>query len=216
MEWSFRAHVCFGFLQDCSTLSGTFIQDNVFIDAENSASTSFANEDYEDCSPATNDYNPLWSKINGEGCVLEGDCISSIEYCSLEQDTQVGFSKCKGYGSRDHCTVAILEDTNLKFEEWFETEAHYNFLTMDDEKFSGADASPIAKCRHIPWKSDGSISSRGWTVCKSQAPWAITGGFDCVVDGEMITGNNYKAPEFHSSIQESYEYGNWERCTVDI
>lgn len=91
-------------------------------------------------------------EVSGSGCSLSGSCISSKNHPA-------------NYGNNERCTISLW---NVPLDvEAFETEARYDFLTVDGTRYSGTSGPPSGTYSgSIGWQSDYSVTKPGWKVCK--------------------------------------------------
>eukprot|EP00439_Symbiodinium_sp_Y106_P032464 s4410_g3.t2 len=88
--------------------------------------------------------------------------------CQLDEDgcvTSHNFPKF--YGAQEHCSIEIEKSLAgpLNVTD-FDTENNHDFLTVNGKAYSGS-AGPqgIVPVESIVWRSDNSVSKRGWRLC---------------------------------------------------
>ena len=88
--------------------------------------------------------------------------------CQLDEDgcvTSHNFPRF--YGAQEHCSIEIEKSLAgpLNLTD-FDTENNHDFLTVNGKAYSGS-AGPqgIVPVESIVWRSDNSVSKRGWRLC---------------------------------------------------
>ena len=94
--------------------------------------------------------------IAGDGCVRDGECVTSKNYPN-------------NYGSNEACTIRF-KGSGIWFEG-FDVEPHatcnYDALTINGNKHCGSVAPVAVPTGPIEWKTDGSVVKGGWKLCPS-------------------------------------------------
>merc|ERR1712242_410227 len=93
-------------------------------------------------------------RIEGSGCEMSGNCISSNNHPS-------------NYGNDAQCSIQL---TDVSFTvEAFDTESRYDWLTVGGSRYSGTSgpASGSGYTGTITWESDYSVTKSGWKLCKA-------------------------------------------------
>ena len=108
-----------------------------------------------------------WS-ITGDGCLMNGDCISSNSDPSsfvVNRTAANDYSWVLGdYGNGQTCTIHITGSLDLSIET-FDTEASYDTLTIGGQVYSGDIGPPSAiYSGDIVWRSDSSLVRAGWKI----------------------------------------------------
>ncbi len=74
------------------------------------------------------------------------------------------------YGNNQDCKFDVVDEVTMEVED-FNVEASYDFLTVDDEKFSGTKVPQGVKpANNITWSADYSITKVGWKICPKPTP----------------------------------------------
>merc|ERR1719220_234457 len=119
------------------------------------AAISFT-QGYEPPAPTPAPPPGTWT-LSGTGCVMDGDCISSLNYPS-------------NYGNNEQCTVTLSGDIAISVDA-FSTEAGYDLLTMGGNTYSGTSGPASGTYSgSIAWASDYSVTRSGWKMCKA---WSV-------------------------------------------
>jgi len=97
-----------------------------------------------------------WELI-GTGCEMDGDCIQSNNHPS-------------NYGNSEECTIQITGGSVSLSVDAFNTELHFDRLTIGGRTYSGTSgpASGSYTGRFpITWSSDASVTKSGWRLCRT-------------------------------------------------
>ena len=93
-------------------------------------------------------------ELNGAGCVMDGNCISSNNYPS-------------NYGNSQECVVELFGDIALTTQA-FDTESRYDKLTVGGVQYDGSNGPADGTYTGaIRWSSDSSVTKTGWKLCRS-------------------------------------------------
>lgn len=111
----------------------------------------------------------------------DGNCVSSVNFPSK-------------YADNERCTIKSPSEGTLTFRE-FNTEHGYDKMTVGGSTFQGSSkpADFEATGADLSWRSDGSVTRKGWQLCVSGAPatTATPGGAACTVTANAaISGHN--------------------------
>ena len=103
--------------------------------------------------------DPGSAPIGPQFAVQSGPCtVSDAGRC-------VGRSN---YANNEACTIVSLSSTTLADCPRFDTEAGYDFLTIDGQRYEGTqcpEGLQISSSSSISWASDGSVTRGGWEIC---------------------------------------------------
>merc|ERR1740116_255684 len=109
---------------------------------------------YEPPAPTPAPAPGSWS-LQGDGCVMDGACVSSKNHPS-------------NYGNNEQCTLTV-NAVPLEVEA-FSTESRYDFLTVGGSSYSGTSGPPSGTYSgSITWSSDYSVTNSGWRLCRTDA-----------------------------------------------
>jgi len=93
-------------------------------------------------------------QIVGDGCVMDGSCITSNNHPS-------------NYGNSEECTVELSGAVALTTEA-FNVESRYDFLTLGGVSYDGTDGPPSGSYTGtIVWRTDSSVTKSGWRLCRT-------------------------------------------------
>jgi len=93
-------------------------------------------------------------RIEGSGCEMSGNCISSNNHPS-------------NYGNGQSCSIQLAGSVGISVEA-FNTESRYDWLTMGGSQYSGTSGpSSGSYTGVISWSSDYSVTQSGWKLCKA-------------------------------------------------
>jgi len=93
-------------------------------------------------------------RIEGNGCEMSGNCISSNNHPS-------------NYGNGQSCSIQLAGSVGISVEA-FNTERNYDWLTMGGSSYSGTSGpSSGSYTGVISWSSDYSVTNSGWKLCKA-------------------------------------------------
>ena len=74
------------------------------------------------------------------------------------------------YGNDEQCTIRVLSSGTLT-ATFFDTENRFDTITIGGTSYSGT-AGPVgvavAAGSYFTWRSDGSVTRAGWTICLSE------------------------------------------------
>ena len=102
---------------------------------------------------------PAPAPIGPQFAVESGPCeVSSAGRCVGRSD----------YANNEACTIISLSATTLADCPRFDTEAGYDFLTIDGQRYEGTQCPTglqISSSSTISWASDGSVTRGGWEIC---------------------------------------------------
>lgn len=74
------------------------------------------------------------------------------------------------YGNNQDCKFDVVDEATMEVED-FNVEYNYDFLTVDEEKFSGSkDPQGVKPANNITWSADYSVTKVGWKICPRQTP----------------------------------------------
>ena len=92
--------------------------------------------------------------MNGDGCEVEGDCVSSKNYPNF-------------HGNHESCTVTMLEDAAVVVGSTFDVEAGFDKLNIRgvDRESAGSIPRSLNKGEVFTWTSDQSETRSGWQIC---------------------------------------------------
>merc|ERR1719264_1708228 len=92
--------------------------------------------------------------IEGSGCEMSGDCISSKNHPS-------------NYGNNEQCSIRLYGSVGVSVQA-FNTESRYDYLTMGGQSYSGTSGPASGSYTGvISWASDYSVTKSGWKLCKA-------------------------------------------------
>merc|ERR1719245_53213 len=92
--------------------------------------------------------------IEGTGCQVSGNCISSNNHPS-------------NYGNDQDCSINLYGDIPITVEA-FSTESRYDILTVGGSSYSGSSGPASGTYTGtITWESDYSVTNSGWKLCKA-------------------------------------------------
>jgi len=92
--------------------------------------------------------------VEGSGCQIDGDCISSSNHPS-------------NYGNREECSINLYGDVTISVDA-FNTERCCDKLTVGGSSYSGSSGPPSGSYSGvISWSSDFSATKSGWKLCKA-------------------------------------------------
>jgi len=92
--------------------------------------------------------------VEGSGCQVSGDCISSNNHPS-------------NYGNGESCSIRLAGSVSISVQA-FNTESGYDFLTVGGTRYSGSNGpSSGSYTGEITWESDYSVTNSGWKLCKA-------------------------------------------------
>jgi len=92
--------------------------------------------------------------VEGSGCEMSGDCISSNNHPS-------------NYGNGEECSIRLYGDIPISVQA-FNTESGYDFLTAGGTRYSGTSGPASGSYTGvITWESDYSVTKSGWKLCKA-------------------------------------------------
>jgi len=96
----------------------------------------------------------MWKSVSRPCAIDKNGCITSHNYPRF-------------YGSQEHCSLEIEETmTGPLVVTDFETEKNHDILTVNGKAYSGNEGPQgIVPYGQIIWRSDHSISKRGWRLC---------------------------------------------------
>jgi len=125
----------------------------------------------------------------GEVCnESTGECIAAAnEWFTMEGDCDLQDDNCvssgnwpNNYGSRESCTITMLQDANVTPSDTWEVEDRYDHIIIDGVDAESSDEVPsfIEQGSVITWESDRSRTYAGWQLCFST--------FSCEDDEEAI------------------------------
>ena len=104
----------------------------------------------------------MWKSVT-RPCQLDGDgCVTSHNFPRY-------------YGTQEHCSIEIEPSlaTPLNVTD-FKTESNHDILTVNGKVYSGSTGPQgITPLEAIVWRSDNSVSKRGWRLCPSTVGSAI-------------------------------------------
>jgi len=117
--------------------------------------------------PSTDDNSGGSDGIYKPFSITSGECGLTKEGCI----TSPNFPQ--PYGSNEHCEIAVATKSGdggvVLNVEAFDTEGGYDWLSVDNNKYSGNGSPELAKAtKKISFNSDGSVSRSGWQICASQ------------------------------------------------
>jgi hypothetical protein len=97
---------------------------------------------------------------SGRCALTKEGCITSPNFPSL-------------YGNDDHCEISVTSDSAVVLNvEEFQTEAGYDFVTLDDsatKRYAGSESPHLQTVmKIIKFDSDESVAKGGWQICASQ------------------------------------------------
>lgn len=97
-------------------------------------------------------------ELEGSGCVMDGNCIHSLNYPS-------------NYGNQEACSVKLWGSIPLAFES-FATEAKFDNFQVGGASYSGELQPPFAGLNgehtgRLTWASDYSVTNTGWKFCRT-------------------------------------------------
>lgn len=123
-------------------------------EAESSVGTSTHSSSLNVYSPvATCTTNSYFRILTGSAyCQLSGACVTDGP---------------GNYGNNEECTVEVLQTGLLSATEFY-TESGYDYLTIGGTRYqdtSGPSNLPVTAGTPFSWRSDGSVTYPGWTVC---------------------------------------------------
>jgi len=148
-----------------------------------------------------------WS-VNGRGCVDDGDCVRSLDHPN-------------DYGNNNNCEITLYGEVSIVVGA-FNTEEGYDILTMGDTRYSGNRGPPSGVYTGvITWKSDDSLVTSGWQLCKGVVPtpqptpvpppgnWFVS-GTGCVEeqDGRCVQSLNHPSNYSNDDFCEIKLYGD--------
>merc|ERR1719499_888912 len=92
--------------------------------------------------------------IEGSGCEMSGNCISSNNHPS-------------NYGNSQECTINLYGSIDISVDA-FNTESRYDWLTVGGSRYSGTTGpSSGTYTGTISWETDSSVTRAGWKLCKA-------------------------------------------------
>ena len=97
-------------------------------------------------------------EMTGNGCEMNGACISSKNYPSE-------------YGNNEECRVSMTE-VPLAVEGSFNTERSYDKLALNGVEYHGTPPSNLDDLNGVQsgtmtWSSDFSVVNSGWKLCRT-------------------------------------------------
>merc|ERR1719166_736786 len=93
-------------------------------------------------------------ELTGDGCQMEGDCISSLNHPA-------------NYGNDENCNVQLWGDIPLRFDA-FDTESSYDVLRVGGTAYSGTSGPASGSYSgSLSWASDYSVTKSGWKLCRT-------------------------------------------------
>jgi len=112
---------------------------------------------------------PIWAgaqsmifALSGNGCVAQGDCVSSTNYPNE-------------YGNNEYCTISMLQDAIMVTSEDFSVETCCDKLTVGSNHVDSIDATSkdlmptrISQGDRITWTTDFRGTRAGWQLCFTQ------------------------------------------------
>ena len=100
----------------------------------------------------------LWT-VSGK-CTVSGRCVESGRRPSGHRRRR------RTYASGDTCTLSVPNGTRINVSH-FSTEAGFDFLTINDQKYSGVEIEGRSFVVNGPiyWTTDDSVFSAGWKLC---------------------------------------------------
>jgi hypothetical protein len=131
--------------------------------------------------------------MNSGDCDIDGLCVTSHNWP-------------EAYGHQHNCQIDIPAGSTA-FVDSFATEAGFDFLTVNGQRYSGATfpAGVVAE-GSLEWVSDGSIAHSGWRVCLQRLPVCDTEitfpGKGCPSSGACLNDNTA-----YSTLEEA-----WAQC----
>jgi len=91
--------------------------------------------------------------IEGSGCVMNGNCISSNNHPS-------------NYGNSEVCSIKLGGSVDITVEA-FNTESRYDYLTVGGSRYAGTSGPRSGSYSGtISWSTDSSVTKSGWKLCK--------------------------------------------------
>jgi len=108
-------------------------------------------------------------EITGTGCTVDDVCVQSKNYPDY-------------YGNSESCSVNVPANQAISVEA-FNTEAGFDFLTVNGQAYSGTGSCSSNSCggrsgidyslvtaseNAISWRTDGSVTRTGWRICFRQ------------------------------------------------
>ena len=71
------------------------------------------------------------------------------------------------HGNNEACTVEVLQTGLLSATE-FQTESGYDYIIIGGRRYQGTSGPSnlsVTAGTRFTWRSDGSVTNPGWTVC---------------------------------------------------
>jgi len=92
--------------------------------------------------------------VEGSGCAMSGNCISSNNHPS-------------NYGNSEECSIQLGGSVDITVEA-FNTESRYDYLTVGGSRYAGTSGPRSGSYSGtITWSSDSSVTRSGWKLCKA-------------------------------------------------
>lgn len=123
------------------------------------------------------------------------------------------------HANSERCTIAVNQDVVLTATQ-FSTERYYDYLTVGSTRFSGSGAGLtgtfVTAGTTISWRSDGSVTYPGFTVCGAALPPPPPGAVFQIVSSAPDADTCTVSPDGRCFTDGAGNHGNNERCTIRV